>query len=484
MKFSDRNELGAFLKEKRRGAGFSCQSLADFIGVSKGFISQVENGKSGMDEHTAIRIAAALGVETVDILESPLDAVEPDPAWLRFLMSEYKISEHDKKVLMDVVRDSGMPSVIRGETGREFKGRWRQFYLGVQKFLSEPNNRFFANPEVQYILSRLDIPEARTLFEVQKAFNSLVDTVCGKSIDCSTMEEWKSYVCRNANIKIIDLSENEHSEYSRVNTERIELAKIMVASSPKIYGAICKLSPSGSGYVFVADSRGDKGLRGDYPFWHEVARMFVDPELRTGKSISYVPDGVQRPPGEALIGRMAIWLAYHFPEARLALRHIVDRKELSISNIQRVNNEAFKGATLRMTAMAVAEACDRPLVYVDAQMRLKEAECCFAKISVSDLKKMERHPDAKLRIGFVFKNCAAEEYGVGLRYNMQIGEKSPIYGSFCNKKDSIGDETMFDWAARYNLVGFCKTVASYSARKNNVRAFMLFDKKEEADKMW
>ena len=40
---------------------------------------------------------------------------------------------------------------------------------------------------------------------------------------------------------------------------------------------------------------------------------------------------------------------------------------------------------------------------------------------------------------------------------------------------------MLEWAARYNLVGFCNTAASYSARKNNVRAFMMFNEAEETD---
>ena len=478
MRFSDRIELGAFLKEKRLGAGFSCQSLANVIGVSKGFISQVENGKSGMDESTAIRVATVLGIDAFDIVESHSKEVEPDPAWLRFLMSEYEISERDKKVLMDIVRDSRVPLVIRGETKREFRGRWRQFYMGVQKFLSDPNNRFFVDPEVQYILSRLNISGTRTLFEVKQAFISLVDSVCGKSIDCSTMGEWKSHVCRSINIKIIDIAEEEYREYSRVNTERIELAKIMVMSSPKIYGATCKLSPNGSGYVFVGDSRGDKGLRGDYPFWHEVVRMLVDPELQTGKSISYIPDGVQRPPGEALLSRMAIWLAYHFPIGEVILEKIVASQRFSHKELQRVNNNVFHGATLRMTSMAISEASSKPLVYIDAQMRLKEAECHVEKINVADQRNMEKHADARLRIGFVFKNCAAERYGVGLRYNMRIGENSPILRAFQEKKECVGDESLYEWDDRYGLCGFCKTIAVYSARKNNVRALMAFEEGE------
>lgn len=479
MKYDSAIERGMYIRKKRQELGLSCQGLADRIGVSKGFISLLENGKSGIDADNAARLADVLGFDVSAILEDTSKIVDTDPAWLRFLMTEYNLTKDDRQVLQMIVRNTGMPLTISGETPGEYRARWRRFYNEVQKFLSEPTNRFFADQEVRYVLSRLGVaPETDDLDEVRKAFVAIVEAECGKGDGFATMEEWKSHVCRKLGIKIIDVSKKEYRKYSRVNTERIELCQIMVASSDKIYGASCKLLPSGSGYAFVGDSRGSKGFRCDYPFWHEAVRMLVDPELRSGRSISYAADGVQRPPIEELFGRMSVWFAYNFNVAKSILAQMASGDGLSLSHIQKVNQEVFLGATLRMTSMAIVEANPKPMVYIDAQMRLKEAECCVAKISVADQKKMEKHPDAKLRIGFVFKNCAAEKYGVGLRYNMQIGEESPIYVSYCNKKDSIGEESMLDWASRYNLMGFCKTTACYSARENNVRAFMLFEEED------
>ena len=94
------------------------------------------------------------------------------------------------------------------------------------------------------------------------------------------------------------------------------LGKVMVGSSPRIYGAIYRLTPLGSGYVFIGDSGGHKGRRGDYPFWHEVARSIVDGGLNVGQVASYVADGMERTPVEGLFSRMAIWLAYLFVDGR------------------------------------------------------------------------------------------------------------------------------------------------------------------------
>lgn len=469
-----RKGCGAYIRKKREELGISCQTLASRIGLTKGFISLLETGKCGIDEVNAIRLADVLGIDVSEIIECTDSVMHVDPAWLRFLSDAYDLTEDDKRVLQEIVKNTGMPLTISGETNGEYKGRWRRFYNEVKKFLSEPKNRFFADLDVQYILSRLGVPDATDLNDVREAFLSKVNAICGSAERCVTMDDWKAQVCHKVGIKIIDVAKVEHRDYSRINYERIGLSKIMVESSNKIYGLSCKLYPAGSGYAFICDTSGEKGLRLDYPFWHEAARILVDPELQSGKSVTYIADGVQRLPIESLLGRMAVWLAYHFPIAESILHKMVDRHDLAIPDIHRVNVEVFKGATLRMTAMALAEACDRPLVYIDAQMRLKEAECCAAKIGITDKTKMEKHPDAKLRIGFGFKNCVADSYGVELRYNMQIGEKSPILVAFRNKTDFSGEESLSDWASRYNLVGYCTTTASYSYRTNNVRAFMMF----------
>lgn len=57
---------------------------------------------------------------------------------------------------------------------------------------------------------------------------------------------------------------------------------------------------------------------------------------------------------------------------------------------------------------------------------------------------------------------------------MQAGEKSPISRAYATRENVVGEGALHDWPPRYGLVGFCKTSASYSPQKKNVRAFMCF----------
>ena len=193
MKYDSAIERGMYIRKKRQELGLSCQGLADRIGVSKGFISLLENGKSGIDADNAARLADVLGFDVSAILEDTSKIVDTDPAWLRFLMTEYNLTKDDRQVLQMIVRNTGRPLTISGETPGEYRARWRRFYNEVQKFLSEPTNRFFADQEVRYVLSRLGVaPETDDLDEVRKAFVAIVEAECGKGDGFATMEEWKS----------------------------------------------------------------------------------------------------------------------------------------------------------------------------------------------------------------------------------------------------------------------------------------------------
>lgn len=471
--------VGLKIKEKRIAQCLTMEALASLVGVTKGYISQLESGKVGISNDTAYRIADVLHLEVSEIAEVS-NLVDVGPEWLRFLKSRYDLTMGDERVLQEIARDSRMPLRIPGESEHGYRERWDSFYKGVMKYLSQPKDRFFADPEVRYVLAKLSIPDAESMKDVRDAFMARVQSFCGTGDGCESIARWRMEVERRLNIKCIDISNPENKDYSMPNQRRIEFGKIMVGSSPRIYGAIYRLTPLDSGYVFIGDSGGHKGLRGDYPFWHEVARSIVDGELNVGRVASYVADGRERAPIEGLFSRMAIWLAYSFVDGRDYLSRVASGDSVDFDEIRQANQKIFRGATLRMTSMAVAEAFYCPVAYVDAQMRLKEAQFRNAGIAVDDLRSMASHKDAKLRLGYVFKNVAAEDYGVGLRYNMQAGEKSPISRAYATRENVVGEEALHDWPPRYGLVGFCKTSASYSMKKKNVRAFMCFQTESES----
>src|SRR5436190_14713831 len=69
-------QLGPQLRSARRRRGMSLAGLAAASGLSKGFVSQVENDKTSPSLDTLVRLAAALDLTVVDLLRG---AAAPAP---------------------------------------------------------------------------------------------------------------------------------------------------------------------------------------------------------------------------------------------------------------------------------------------------------------------------------------------------------------------------------------------------------------------
>ena len=61
----------------RKKLGMSAVELAADIDVTPGFISQVENGKSGVSTDTAAKLARALGCTIDELLGETIDPDQP-----------------------------------------------------------------------------------------------------------------------------------------------------------------------------------------------------------------------------------------------------------------------------------------------------------------------------------------------------------------------------------------------------------------------
>src|SRR4051812_3903690 len=75
-------QLGANLREARGRRGWSIADLAETAGLSKGFVSQIENDKTSPSLDTLERLAEALGVAVVELLR-PAEAAPPAPYVVR-----------------------------------------------------------------------------------------------------------------------------------------------------------------------------------------------------------------------------------------------------------------------------------------------------------------------------------------------------------------------------------------------------------------
>lgn len=66
---NEAKKLGDNLKRIRTEKGFSQTDIAKSLGVSRGFVSNIENGKRNPTLSTITRLASAVGVTTDELLK-------------------------------------------------------------------------------------------------------------------------------------------------------------------------------------------------------------------------------------------------------------------------------------------------------------------------------------------------------------------------------------------------------------------------------
>lgn len=73
----DERKVGKNIKEIRKERNLSLNELADMIGMTKGYISKIENSASAPPLSTLSKIAISLGVEVGDLTAEELDLPQP-----------------------------------------------------------------------------------------------------------------------------------------------------------------------------------------------------------------------------------------------------------------------------------------------------------------------------------------------------------------------------------------------------------------------
>lgn len=66
---------GARLRAARRARGLTAQQVAEAVGVSKGFVAQIERGETSPSVATLLRICDALGLAVGSLFETPRSAL-------------------------------------------------------------------------------------------------------------------------------------------------------------------------------------------------------------------------------------------------------------------------------------------------------------------------------------------------------------------------------------------------------------------------
>ena len=73
----DERQVGKNIKKIRKSRGFSLNELADMIGMTKGYISKIENSSSAPPLSTLSKIGISLGVEMGELTAEKVDLPQP-----------------------------------------------------------------------------------------------------------------------------------------------------------------------------------------------------------------------------------------------------------------------------------------------------------------------------------------------------------------------------------------------------------------------
>lgn len=98
-------ELGAFIREQRRGARLSLRKLSDLAGISNPYLSQIERGlrKPSAEILQAIAKALRISAETLYIRAGILEE-DADADLIAEILKDPTINERQKQVLVDIYR--------------------------------------------------------------------------------------------------------------------------------------------------------------------------------------------------------------------------------------------------------------------------------------------------------------------------------------------------------------------------------------------
>ena len=94
-------EVGIRIQKIRMEKNLSCKELADAVGLTTVFLSNVENGKSGIAIFNLVKIADALHVSTQQLLHGGAD--EMDSYVYERYMKILSLDESDRETVIEVM---------------------------------------------------------------------------------------------------------------------------------------------------------------------------------------------------------------------------------------------------------------------------------------------------------------------------------------------------------------------------------------------
>ena len=129
--------VGERIREIREKRGMTQENLAEAAGLSKSFLSEVENDKSNISSQILLRIANELGASMDYLLDGKVkEAIEREPVVIPSALSEYaekmNLTYSETRELLDAHN-----SVVARRSSRSTKeftiDDWRKLHVAIKK---------------------------------------------------------------------------------------------------------------------------------------------------------------------------------------------------------------------------------------------------------------------------------------------------------------------------------------------------------------
>lgn len=454
--------FGSVIRQARKGKGLSMENVARKLGVTRAYINLVEKDKCGMTFENIGKLADALGLDSNGLIElQDKRQGEETPGWLRYIVGKYAPSQYVIDTMKKLIASSGLEWEDKeGERSARWKmeEKWDAFYGFVKKMLDDFNLKVFSDDRVRSSLRNLNLTEEcgwQALKErVEKEIHTLC--ICPESEDYGA---WRNSVARALEIKEVTLDGAGLSELmlkalSSGAAKDALAGMTIIASSKNLYGAVYKASEFGDGYrkfCYIEDRQGAKAKMKDFAFWHCLARIILDPELKFGREMKDDSEKYEFDAYRYLLSRVAAWIA---------LMPIREKLRFSRDIYDKARDLAEKVMPKDYAIMGLLDNMITPVIY--AKCRMRERTDCPEE-------------STRLRAEMTFRNLAASNLKGDVRYNMAVSEGSVIKKAFDERKSYVCKATdlSLQWDKHYRIKGeINELIAIYDEGENCVHAFL------------
>ena len=427
------------VRERRQALRLSLVEVARRIGVSAAFLSQYETGKNNIGIENAKRLSIVLGIPVEELLES---GVDKRPRWLDVLTERHDLSRSEQEALLSVARESPVyrgAAVLREE--QKDVEHSEMDYQSIKPYLPKcgRSEDWINKSEIRNIAVGLGVPNASCLEDILCAVDKQVDKIC-EGIEFRNIDAFRTHMLSALGIRVerlyndVDLTPLLR-EFAAMGLFRAISDCTLFARDVHAFGGTyaIKNCTGENRFLVLIDERNDKMWRSEFTLWHEMAHVIADPNVMLGTVATFDEANNNAYDQEWLMdciaGRIAFWPKLFTPfYDRLERQGHVMLSYDGACQLRRIYNPA---ASKSMTAIAIADHANVPVVYLEAEMRSKR-----------------KSTTKELRLSCIHPNSMAEKVAIRFGKNMRVPQSSVIARVFAGpaEQEDVAQENLKEWS--------------------------------------